>query len=203
MPKTIGIIPAQYVLLALLSDVLDHMEAKNGFRSDGFTMAIYSAIYAGLAGVCNGILNGALSRAGYVNTGIRQTLESGAQVFAQTAQVQRILVLMYLGIDMICFAVCIVLVLRLDVEKHLDEDHALILAHQKQQVLEADGTWIDPKERARREQEQADQEAEEARIRELQETCKRKHLDFAAENQKYLEKKRRQENGPLHKLLKF
>lgn len=130
MPKTIGIIPAQYVLLALLSDVLDHMEAKNGF-----TMAIYSAIYVGLAGVCNGILNGALSRAGYVNTGIRQTLESGAQVFAQTAQVQRILVLTYLGIDMICFAVCIVLVLRLDVEKHLDEDHALILAHQKQQVL--------------------------------------------------------------------
>ena len=46
-----GIIPAQYVLLALLFDVLDHMEAKNGFRSDGFTMVIY----AGLAGLCNGI----------------------------------------------------------------------------------------------------------------------------------------------------
>ncbi len=31
--------------------VVDHMEAKNGFRSDGFTMVIY----AGLAGLCNGI----------------------------------------------------------------------------------------------------------------------------------------------------
>lgn len=51
MAWSFGIIPAQYVLLALLFDVLDHMEAKNGFRSDGFTMVIY----AGLAGLCNGI----------------------------------------------------------------------------------------------------------------------------------------------------
>ena len=31
-----GIIP----MLALVSDVLDHLEAKNGFRSDGFTMSM-------------------------------------------------------------------------------------------------------------------------------------------------------------------
>ena len=41
--KAVGIIPAQYVMVALLSDVLDHLEAKNGFRSDGFTMSIYGA----------------------------------------------------------------------------------------------------------------------------------------------------------------
>ena len=46
--KGIGSIPAMYVTMALLSDVLDHLEAKNGFRSDGFTMSVYSSIMVGL-----------------------------------------------------------------------------------------------------------------------------------------------------------
>ena len=40
-----------YVTLALLSDVLDHLEAKNGFRSDGFTMSVYGAIMVGMTGL--------------------------------------------------------------------------------------------------------------------------------------------------------
>lgn len=52
--KGIGSIPAMYVTLALLSDVLDHLEAKNGFRSDGFTMSVYGAIMVGLSGLGNG-----------------------------------------------------------------------------------------------------------------------------------------------------
>ena len=53
----IGSIPAVYVTMALLSDVLDHLEAKNGFRSDGFTMSVYSSIMVGLSGLCIGVLN--------------------------------------------------------------------------------------------------------------------------------------------------
>ena len=40
--KGIGSIPAMYVTLALLSDVLDHLEARNRFRSDGFTTVSYT-----------------------------------------------------------------------------------------------------------------------------------------------------------------
>ena len=36
--------PAMYISLALLADVLDNSEAKNGFRPDGLTMTIYGAI---------------------------------------------------------------------------------------------------------------------------------------------------------------
>ena len=58
--KGIGSIPAVYVTMALLSDVLDHLEAKNGFRSDGFTMSVYSSIMVGLSGLCIGVLNSCL-----------------------------------------------------------------------------------------------------------------------------------------------
>lgn len=68
--KGIGSIPAVYVTMALLSDVLDHLEAKNGFRSDGFTMSVYSSIMVGLSGLCIGVLNSLLTFAGYSNTGI-------------------------------------------------------------------------------------------------------------------------------------
>lgn len=111
-----------------------------------------------------------------------------------TSALQRTLVFLYLGIDMVCFAICIVLVARLNVEKHLDADHDAILAHQKAQVLAEGGTWLDPAERARLEQ-------EEARVRKLEETCRRKGLDFARENEKYLAKREKQKNSPLGKLL--
>ncbi|MCR4674091.1 MAG: MFS transporter, partial [Lachnospiraceae bacterium] len=59
--KGIGSIPAMYVTLALLSDVLDHLEAKNGFRSDGFTISVYGAIMVGMTGLGNGIINALLT----------------------------------------------------------------------------------------------------------------------------------------------
>ena len=118
-----------------------------------------------------------------------------------TSALQRTLVSLYLGTDMVCFAICIVLVARLNVEKYLDADHDAILAHQKAQVLAEGGTWVDPAERARLEQEEADKEAEEARVQELEETCRRKGLDFAKENGKYLAKREKQKNSPLGKLL--
>ena len=43
-------------------------------------------------------------------------------------------------------------------------------------------------ERARLEQEEADRQAEEARIAELKETCKKKGLSFEEEEKKYQEK---------------
>ena len=67
--KGIGIIPAQYVMLALISDILDHLEAKNGFRSDGFTMSLYSSIMVGLGGLGMGIINAMLTFSGYSNVG--------------------------------------------------------------------------------------------------------------------------------------
>ena len=140
--KGIGSIPAMYVTMALLSDVLDHLEAKNGFRSDGFTMSVYSSIMVGLSGLCIGVLNSLLTFAGYSNTGIAcnpQTLEiienvanyTGQIVYRQMGGVEQVLAFAFLAADVITYAVVIILMSRLDVEKHIEEDQKKIKENQK------------------------------------------------------------------------
>lgn len=163
-----------YVTLALLSDVLDHLEAKNGFRSDGFTMSVYGAIMVGMTGLGNGIINVLLTAAGY-----------DASLPVQNPAVQNMLVICYLGVELVCYAVIVVLMSFLKVEKHIKEDQTVILEHQKAAVLAAGGEWVEPAERLRREQEQAEKEAEAARIEELKAKCAKKGLDFATEEAKY------------------
>lgn len=175
--KGIGSIPAMYVTLALLSDVLDHLEAKNGFRSDGFTMSVYGAIMVGMTGLGNGIINALLTAAGY-----------NAAAAAQNGDVQNMLAICYLGIEIICYAVIVVLMSFLKVEKHIKEDQETILANQKAAVLAAGGEWIEPAERLRREQEEAEQTAEEARKGELRSYCKKKGLSYEQEELKYQKK---------------
>lgn len=140
--KGIGIIPAQYVMLAIISDVLDHLEAKNGFRSDGFTMSIYSAIFVGLAGITNGVLNGLLAYSGYSNVGIaadpvfKKPIENlakwaGQIAYRQMGGVENVLIFMYLIVDMLTFTISIILLWKLNVEKHLKEDQNIIRERQK------------------------------------------------------------------------
>ena len=141
--KGIGIIPAQYVMLAIISDVLDHLEAKNGFRSDGFTMSIYSAIFVGLAGITNGVLNGLLAYSGYSNVGIaadpvgKMPIENLAEwagniAYRQSGGVENVLVFMYLIVDMITFTISIILLWKLNVEKHIKDDQNIIRERQSE-----------------------------------------------------------------------
>ena len=118
--KAVGIIPAQYVMLAVLSDVLDHLEAKNGFRSDGFTMSIYGSIVVGLLGLAVGIVSGLLGATGYDATLIRQP-----------AAAENVLIFVYLGMDMLSFVVSIILLWRMDVEKYSAEDQQKIKENQE------------------------------------------------------------------------
>ena len=150
--KGIGSIPAMYVTMALLSDVLDHLEAKNGFRSDGFTMSVYGSIMVGLTGICTGIINGLLTFAGYTNTGVAcdpSTLtvisnvadHTGKIVYRQMGGVENVLAFAFLGMEVITFAIIVFMMSRLDVEKHIEEDHRIIKENQKKAVLAAGGTW--------------------------------------------------------------
>ena len=175
--KGIGSIPAMYVTLALLSDVLDHLEARNGFRSDGFTMSVYGAIMVGMTGLGNGIINALLTVSGY-----------NAAAAAQNAAVQGMLALCFLGIELVCYAAIVVLMLFLKVEKHVKEDQAVILEHQKAAVLAAGGQWIEPNQRLRMEQEEAERAAEEARKEELRAWCAKKGLSYDDEEAKYQKK---------------
>lgn len=175
--KGIGSIPAMYVTLALLSDVLDHLEAKNGFRSDGFTMSVYGAIMVGMTGLGNGIINALLTMSGY-----------NAAASVQNPGVQTMLALCFLGLELICYAAAVILMSFLKVEKHVKDDQAAILAHQKSAVLAAGGTWVEPAERLRMEQEEAECAAEAARKEELRAWCAKKGRSFETEEAKYQQK---------------
>jgi len=188
--KAVGIIPAQYIMLAVLSDVLDHLEAKHGFRSDGFTMSIYGAIMVGLLGLAIGIVNGVLSASGYDATLVQQSVGT-----------ERMITFVYLILDMITFALSIVCMSRMNVEKFAKEDHDAIIARQKAAVLAEGGEWIEPEVRAKLEQEKADREAEEARIADLKRMCKEKGLNFEEEEKKYQEKQAKRKNSLIGKLL--
>ena len=53
--KCLGSAPAGYMILAMIADSLDHIEAKCGFRCDGFVMSIYSSIMIASTPVAQGI----------------------------------------------------------------------------------------------------------------------------------------------------
>ena len=117
--KAVGIIPSQYVMLAVISDVLDHLEAKNGFRSDGFTMSIYGSIMVGLLGLAVGIVSGLLGLTGYDATLVKQPVAA-----------ENVLIFVYLGMDILTFIVSIFLLWRMDVEKYAEEDQQKIRENQ-------------------------------------------------------------------------
>ncbi len=124
--KGIGSIPAMYVTLALLSDVLDHMEAKNKFRSDGFTMAVYSSIMIGLLGLGNGIINAMLSATGYNPT-----------ASIQNAGVQTVLAMCFLGGELILYTIIIILFQFMHVEKHIKNDQKKIKSYHNEKAIVA------------------------------------------------------------------
>jgi len=147
--KGIGSIPAMYVTLALLSDVLDHLEAKNGFRSDGFSMSVYGSVMVGLFGVSMAFINFMLLNSNYdPSVGV-------------DAAVKDTFVITFLVIELICYAAIAVLMMFINVEKHLKKDHEIILANQKAEVLACGGVWLDPAERLRLEQEESEKEESE------------------------------------------
>ena len=167
--KCLGSAPACYMILAMISDSLDHIEAKKGFRCDGLTMSIYSSIMCASIPVSQAIFN-VIS-----NSGTNDTAVSVSYVWVET----------------IAYAVCAILLIFFTVEKNLAEDQRLIIERQKELVLARGEVWIEPEERLRLEQLEADRIAEEIRIEELKELCERKGLSFEEEERKYQEKKNR------------
>ena len=116
--KNIGGLPCAYVFMALFADVLDHMEWKTGFRSDGLAMSVYNIIAVAMAGVCTGLFNGLLARNGYVVP----RLVNGVTVAAiQNEAVKNVITFGYVGFEVITAVILVVLLIFLNVEKEIDK----------------------------------------------------------------------------------
>lgn len=164
--KSLGSSPACYMILALIADVLDHIEAKHGYRCDGLTMSIYSSIMAASTPIAMGIFN-AISG-------------GGASELANTIS--------YIWIETAAYGICLVLMVFFTVEKRLKGDRVVILERQKAEALANGEEWIEPEERLRLEEEEANREADEARRAELKAKCEKKGLSFEEEEAKYQKK---------------
>lgn len=166
--KALGTVPAMYVSLALMSDVLDHQEAIYGKRTDGFTMAVYGSIMIAMTGIANAIIVGLHASAG------------------ESIVTDRVLMTFaFFGGEVICYLVIGVMFLFMNVEKYGKADHKIILEAQKAECLAAGKEWIEPAVRAKQEEEEANAQAEAARIAELKAKCEKSGLDFEAEEAKY------------------
>lgn len=167
--KCLGSAPAGYMILAMIADCLDHIEAKNGFRCDGFGMSLYSSILIAAVPLATGI-GGGLAATSYGT------------------------VVAYIWIETGAYALCAITVLLFGVEKHLSADREAILARQKAEAEAAGIEWIEPEERLRLEEEENDRLAEEARKAELKARCEKKGISYEEEEAKYqakLEEKRK------------
>lgn len=170
--KALGTVPAMYISMALMSDVLDHQEALYGKRTDGFTMAVYGSIIVGLTGIANGIIVGL----------------NGINGFSYRDSVANNRVLnttLFSGAEGVCYLIIFFMFLFMNVEKFSKLDQKTILVNRKNAILAEGGVWIDPEEKNKQEEKASKEASEEARIAELKAKCAKKGLDFDAEESKY------------------
>ena len=110
--KCLGSAPACYLILAMLADVIDHVEYKSGIRTDGLTMSIYSSLMVAATPICNAIISAILKAAGYDQSAIvGQTVQS--------AVTQSAITISYIWVETVAYALCGILLLFWSVEKTL------------------------------------------------------------------------------------
>ena len=112
--KCLGSAPACYLILAMLADVIDHIEYTRGIRTDGLTMSVYSALMVAATPVCNAIFSGILGVSGY-----DQSADVVLNTLGQTAAVRAAISVSYIWVETAAYALCAVLVCLWTVEKRV------------------------------------------------------------------------------------
>lgn len=125
--KNIGGLPCAYVFMALFADVLDHLEWKTGFRSDGVAMSVYNIIAVAMVGICTGVFNGLLGHAGYVAPEILNGITVAA---AQSDTVKGVITFGFVGLEVFTGVILAALLVFLNVEKGIEKKQAEIKARE-------------------------------------------------------------------------
>ena len=126
--KCLGSAPAAYMILAMLADVIDHIEFKTGIRTDGLTMSIYSSVMVAATPICNSIFSAILASSGY-----DQNASVALGTAAQSAAARGAINISYIWVETIAYVVCAVLIFFFAVEKNLPQEQAAIAARHKNQ----------------------------------------------------------------------
>lgn len=119
--KNIGGLPCAYVFMALFADSLDHIEWKSGVRCDGLAVSISSIISVALVGVCTGIFNALIAKAGYVAPSLNEAGQTIAAV--QNDAVKNVITFSFVGLEVFTGAALAILLAFFNVEKTLGKNN--------------------------------------------------------------------------------
>ncbi len=104
--KGFSSIPGSYVMMALFADVLDHLEARFGYRVDGISMSVYNTILTVVNGLAVAVFNFFYDHPAFSGPGV-------AKFF-------------FLGFEVIAHGVLIVVMRFMNVEKNIEEEQRII-----------------------------------------------------------------------------
>ena len=125
--KCLGSSPACYLILAMIADVIDHIEYRTDIRTDGLTMSIYSSLMVAATPICNSIFSAMLNGSGY-----NQAADVALGTAAQTAGVQAAISVSYIWVETVCYIIgAAILILFWTVEKDLPREQAEIAKRNK------------------------------------------------------------------------
>lgn len=127
--KCFGSSPACYMILAMLADVIDHIEYKSGIRTDGLTMSIYSSLMVAATPVMNAVFSAVLGASGYDQSAI---VGQTAQGFSAQNAIQ----ISYVWVETIAYMICGIMILTWKVEKHLPEEQEEIRRRKEDKTRE-------------------------------------------------------------------
>ena len=127
--KCLGSAPAAYLILAMLADVIDHIEFKSGIRTDGLTMSIYSSVMVAATPICNAVFMAMLGGSGYVAP---PKDAAAAAAMTQSAAVQSTTGISYIWIETVAYAICAALMLLWTVERDLPAEQETIAQRKRQ-----------------------------------------------------------------------
>ncbi len=182
--RNVGWLPNSYIFATLLCFAYDSIEYRSHMRLEGLMgvaiiTALQSLVYAPFAG---GFESGIL-RMGFVD----------AAGIAPSGEVTSFMTSSFYLFDAALALAVVILLPFVDVEKHLPEINDELLRRKKEAVIASGGTWTDPGEQKRIDEEREAERREKNRIADLRMRCEKKGLDFEEENRKYLEKAARKE----------
>lgn len=187
----IGNISFSYMIMSFIGDIIDQVEWKTGVRTDGITGGLVSAVMMFAVGIAQGLFNLGLMATGYRQPQMIGSSPEGIALFAdQSAAAVNWINFAYQGsyiiIGVIVFFIfCFVF----RIEKDLPQCTRELQERKVAECAELGIEYIPFHELQRREIEEQERQAEEIRIKELKEKCRKKGLDFEVENRKVLDKR--------------
>lgn len=188
--RQMGMLPNAYVFATLLCYAYDSVEHDSGLRMEGLLgTALIVAVQTALTAPFAGGYESSILQLGFVDM----------QGIIPSAEVKSFMTLAFYLFDIILAVSYLILLPFVNIEKKLPKINADLRQRQMEAALAKGEEWIEPEELERREQEEAERIHEEDRIRDLQERCAKKGLNFEEENQKYLRRQARRRKGNAKK----